>query len=82
MPFRITEKFHLELGKLIEGSTISIGAEEKKVKINKNLDHLDVAQIRKEILISIDEPGILKRKATKTVVVQPQSTPNRRRNKV
>lgn len=28
MPFTIIEKLHLELGKIIEGSTISIGGEE------------------------------------------------------
>nr|UQS95347.1 MAG: PB1 [Byreldi virus] len=31
--FFVIEHFHLELGKLIEGSTISIGGEQKKVKI-------------------------------------------------
>nr|DBA44332.1 TPA_asm: polymerase PB1 [Cotesiavirus orthomyxi] len=34
---RIIEDVHLELGKMIEGSTISIGGEEKKRKIKTNL---------------------------------------------
>lgn len=33
----IIEAFHLELGKIIPGSTISIGGEEKKMKINREL---------------------------------------------
>jgi len=33
MMLHIVEDFHLELGKVIEGSTISIGGEAKKVKI-------------------------------------------------
>lgn len=38
----ITEEFHLELGKLIPGSTISVGGEEKKMKIVTNLSSLTI----------------------------------------
>nr|QPL15381.1 polymerase PB1 [Hymenopteran orthomyxo-related virus OKIAV174] len=36
----IIEEFHLELGKYIQGSTISVGGEEKKAKIINNLGDL------------------------------------------
>lgn len=38
MFLHIVEDFHLELGKVIEGSTISIGGEEKKIKTISNLN--------------------------------------------
>ncbi|URQ09139.1 replicase PB1 [Halyomorpha halys orthomyxo-like virus 1] len=38
MFFHIIEDFHLRLGKILSGSTISIGGEEKKVKITTNLN--------------------------------------------
>lgn len=63
MPFRIIEKFHLELGKLVDGSIISIGGEEKKVKINKNLDALDTSRMIKEVPILEAGPSTSKSQA-------------------
>ncbi|KAK7868019.1 hypothetical protein R5R35_010191 [Gryllus longicercus] len=41
----IQENFHLELGKLIPGSTISIGGEEKKAKIIHNLVSINLENL-------------------------------------
>lgn len=42
MFLNIIEDFHLELGKVIEGSTISIGGERKKMKIFATLNGVSI----------------------------------------
>jgi len=41
----VTETFHLKLGKRVEGSTISIGGEEKKAKIVQTMNSAGFAQM-------------------------------------
>lgn len=49
MKLHIVEAFHLKLGKVIKGSTISIEGEEKKIKIISNLGSASLSHVQNPV---------------------------------